>query len=452
LSGEGSIRRNWQARLLNILIGWLLLLNLGMLISDTLGRVLSGQHHFLGWVLIDVLTLPVWPILYGLNRHGHTRPVACVLVGVLVAFTLLGFGPTGFLNMGSEVALAVPIVMSSFVIVPAASFVVVALILTGTAILAWLTGHTVPAQLSQLFIGDASLFGLLALVAWFSARGMQQAQQKWQSLARENARLHAQARAAGDELRLLAARVVTAQEMERQRVARALHDQVSQELVAHKVNLDMLLEQAPAEEIDLRAGLEHGVALVEGVMARMRELALELRPPLLDDLGLEAALRWYTTRFSRTTGIPVSLDIADTGVPLPPEVAAGLFRICQEALENVARHAQARSVKLSLKVNAAQCLLSVIDDGVGFDPAQAQQSATVQGHVGLTELRERAMALGGKLAVRSAPGEGTEVCVTVPLPTAGSSAPHPGQTPVTAASTHRSTVPKRTCNPAWEGM
>ena len=215
-------------------------------------------------------------------------------------------------------------------------------------------------------------------------------------------------RAAADNLQALTRRLVEAEEAERRRIARELHDRVGQNLSALNINLDLALGAAGASPV--RRRIEDSVSLVDATLQSIESVMAELRPPLLDEYGLGAALGWYAEEFSRRTGIAVALrDGKDAAAGLRPEAAVALFRIAQEALNNVAKHAGARQVRIELAGDAEEIVMRVVDDGAGFDPAAAARGK----RWGMKTMRERAEAAGGRLEVDSAPGAGTTVRASV---------------------------------------
>jgi two-component system sensor histidine kinase UhpB len=152
--------------------------------------------------------------------------------------------------------------------------------------------------------------------------------------------------------------------------------------------------------------------LVQGSVQRMRSIMAEYRPPMLDSYGLIPALKWYGEQFSRRANI--SVDIDDhyfKDIRLPAEIEIALFRIAQEALTNVAKHAQASQVEIELLENNDNILMTVTDNGVGF--ATHGQGISSEGHWGLTNMQERARAINGKFLLRSVPGQGTQILVKV---------------------------------------
>jgi two-component system sensor histidine kinase UhpB len=218
-------------------------------------------------------------------------------------------------------------------------------------------------------------------------------------------------KAAETTLRALSRRLVEAEEVERRRIARELHDSVGQNLSALNINLDILSTQLEGSGAALARRLADSQALVDATLQSIESVMADLRPPLLDEYGLEAALRWYGEAFARRTGVALAVHAAPALPELRPEAAVALFRIAQEALNNVAKHAAAGQVSIQLQQPEQQQLSMLIcDDGRGFEPGSARR-----GRWGMTTMRERAEAAGGTLSVESAPGLGTTVRASVPL-------------------------------------
>ncbi len=212
------------------------------------------------------------------------------------------------------------------------------------------------------------------------------------------------------ELRALAASLLTSQEEERRRVARELHDDVSQHLAVLANEIEQLRQKSGGRNHTFQAGLEqlrqHAAALSENI----RQISHALHPSLLEDLGLPAALRSLVNEFSEREGMPADFTHRSVPARLPAEVAGNLYRIAQEALRNVAKHAGRTHVKVSLIGTDSVLQLNVRDLGEGFDPTDGRG-------LGLISMEERACLLGGKFHVNSALGEGTSVQVIVPLDT-----------------------------------
>jgi PAS domain S-box-containing protein len=220
-------------------------------------------------------------------------------------------------------------------------------------------------------------------------------------------------RAAAGTLSRLSRRLVEAEEAERRRIARELHDRVGQNLSALNINLDIVLgmlgEQASQE---VRVRLRDSLALVDGTLQTIENVMADLRPPLLDEYGLGAALGWHAEEFVRRTHLRVDFEdrAKERTRTLRHEDAVTLFRIAQEVLNNVAKHAQAERVWICLSISGQAFILELRDDGRGFDPAVPTS------RLGMRGMRERAEAAGAAFEVQSAPGQGTMVRVSMPLP------------------------------------
>jgi len=216
-----------------------------------------------------------------------------------------------------------------------------------------------------------------------------------------------------DRLRALTAQLAEVTETERRQLARELHDQVGQNLTALGINLNIVRMQMPQETASpVLSRLDDSLSLVEQTAERVRDVMAHLRPPALDDYGLVAALRWYGEQFARRTGIAVTVE-GEEPTPRPAaRVENALFRIAQEALTNVAKHAQATHVMLTVAMEGGTLHLLVADDGIGFDPAHLAEPTGGRGW-GLLTMTERAEAVGGHCLIESSPGRGTQVVVEV---------------------------------------
>lgn len=229
------------------------------------------------------------------------------------------------------------------------------------------------------------------------------------------------------ELRELAARLQSVREDERSSLAREVHDELGQLLTALKFEMAWLRDHLPLEEEGARARVDATVGLIAEGVGSVRRIITALRPSLLDDLGLVAALEWQVERFSERTGLAAHFDGPAAPVKVDPGQATALFRICQEALTNVARHAGARSVRVALHDIEGALILEVQDDGRGIgDP---ETNAAGSGRLGIVGMRERAIASGGSVSIHGAPGAGTTVHVIIPL---APSSPFPAVTTITA--------------------
>jgi PAS domain S-box-containing protein len=220
-------------------------------------------------------------------------------------------------------------------------------------------------------------------------------------------------------LQVLSRQLVQVQETERRHLARELHDEIGQALTATEMNLQALLESPGAAALAPR--LRESLQVVEHVQEQVHDLSLNLRPSMLDDLGLLPALRWYTSRQAALAGLHCevradpSLEHAEQR--LDPMVETACFRVAQEALTNVVKHAKARTVTVELNPtdDDEQLHLSVRDDGVGFDVASVREQAVRGASLGLLSMEERATLAGGGLQYHATPGQGTEVHAWFPL-------------------------------------
>jgi len=216
------------------------------------------------------------------------------------------------------------------------------------------------------------------------------------------------------KLRDLANDLETVRERERTRIARELHDELGQALTAMRLELAWLESRVAGSPPAVRHKLEALGRLVETTNEALQRIAMELRPRVLDELGLAAAMHWQAEEFERRTGLIVRLRTDPGEVRLDPELATAVFRTLQEALTNVTRHAAARSVVVRFRLGASRLTLAVRDDGKGIDPAYVMAPRSM----GLLGMHERAAAWGGTVTVRGRPGRGTMVELRIPLPAA----------------------------------
>src|SRR5712671_763020 len=214
------------------------------------------------------------------------------------------------------------------------------------------------------------------------------------------------------KLQALTRRLVEAEELQRRRIAGELHDRVGQNLSALNINLDIALGMLAGAQPELKLRLADSLSLVDGTLQTIENLMAELRPPLLDEYGLAAALGLHVKEFSRRHGVRVEVrDPEELGRSLRPEAAIALFRIAQESLLNVAKHAEATEVRIVLSRRDNGAVLSITDDGRGFDVHDRLSHRT---RWGVTTMQERAAAVGGEFYLESSEGTGTTVRVTVP--------------------------------------
>jgi signal transduction histidine kinase len=211
-------------------------------------------------------------------------------------------------------------------------------------------------------------------------------------------------------LRALAARMEKVREEERKKVARDLHDQIGQLLTALKIDLVWIARRLPEGESGVRERIARSIELIHSGAQSVRNICSGLRPGILDDLGLAAAIEWQSGEFAARTGIGCEAAVPAGPLRLDGESESALFRIFQEALTNIARHAEATSVRVSLLEEPEELVLRVEDNGKGFREEEGKSS------LGLLGMKERAQACGGQVRIASAPGSGTSVTVRLPLP------------------------------------
>ncbi len=218
---------------------------------------------------------------------------------------------------------------------------------------------------------------------------------------------------AEETMQTLSHRLMKMQEHERQYLAHELHEEVGQSLTALLMHLQV--SETELAQLTGRPSLRDSISLVQRMVSQVRDLSLDLRPPILDSLGLSEALRWYLRRQSQRTG--VAMDLYADGAEARPDrvIEETCYRVVQEAVANAARHASAQNLQVELHSTADTLFLSVRDDGNGFNLDSIQRAQNGESRVGLFSMEERLRLIGGSLVVTSTPGEGTEVQITVPL-------------------------------------
>jgi hypothetical protein len=206
-----------------------------------------------------------------------------------------------------------------------------------------------------------------------------------------------------EEIKEMALAASSVREQEKSRIARELHDELGQALTALKIDVVWMKQNLSAAKAELAGKLTEMQLLLDGTVSATRRISADLRPLILDDLGLAAAAEWLVQNFTQRTGVHCELAVA-TDLELGEPHATGVFRVLQESLTNIARHSGATRVEVTLQAEDGHVVLHVRDNGKGFDP-----DAPRKGSYGLLGVRERAALLGGKVTIESAPGEGTRV-------------------------------------------
>ena len=220
---------------------------------------------------------------------------------------------------------------------------------------------------------------------------------------------------AQDALQMFSRQLIEAQEEERRRIARELHDQIGQILTAVKMNLHTVRQFSQGSEA--ASYVKDNIEAVDEALRLVRDLSIDLRPPVLDDLGLDTALRWYVDRYTKRTGLNVAVvsELPDPNERFSRDLETACFRIAQEALTNVMRHASASQVIVQLNKTEKNLTLVVKDNGVGFDIKSVRMRSSRAATLGLVSMQERAHAAGGNLEIESTPARGTKIRFIVPL-------------------------------------
>lgn len=220
-------------------------------------------------------------------------------------------------------------------------------------------------------------------------------------------------RSAHAQMQTLSRQLMQVQERERRQLAHDLHDEIGQAVTAIKMNLQTM--QRVADTSNIQDTLNDSLGILDKILQRVRDLSLDLRPSLLDDLGLVPAVRWYVERQAMRAGLVAEVKAENVPQDLEPDMAVACFRIVQESITNILRHAKATKIHVTLRQEEHSLDLCIKDDGTGMSAREMPGTAAVRSTLGLLGMQERAQALGGRITIQSLPGQGTEVRARIPL-------------------------------------
>jgi PAS domain S-box-containing protein len=216
-----------------------------------------------------------------------------------------------------------------------------------------------------------------------------------------------------EQLRQLASHLQDVREEEQKRIAREVHDELGQQITGLKMDVAWIRKKIAGhtESVSIQEKLKEMTTLLDSAVKTIRKIASELRPSILDDMGLIAALEWQTLEFQKRFSIPVVFKSSVRQLELDPTIATNLFRLYQESLTNIARHADAKNASAELDVHKKQVTLSITDDGKGFEVGESDDKKTL----GLLGMKERVLMMNGELEIKSEPGKGTTIIIKVPI-------------------------------------
>ncbi|MBI2958385.1 MAG: HAMP domain-containing protein [Chloroflexi bacterium] len=334
-------------------------------------------------------------------------------------------GSSGFyliLEQQEDIALALPLQLQRQLVVQ------IVLGLAASILVAWAVTRSIVRPVRQLTqsalrMADGNLVTSVDIDAQDEVLDLAQAleamRQKLmaasQQIEKANRELESKVAERTERLGEVLHRLISAQEEERSRLARDLHDEQSQTLGAISVSLDLLsrsLSNAPSQ---VREELERARDMAHALLEETRRLIYDLRPSVLDDMGLEAAIRWFAETHLEREGVDVSIQNSLPGKRFPASLEVALYRICQEAMVNIERHSRARHAGVALEQRGSFVQVLVWDDGQGFDAGMIESRQKASPGVGLEGMRERVRLIGGRLEIASQPGGGTTIKVEVPL-------------------------------------
>jgi signal transduction histidine kinase len=227
------------------------------------------------------------------------------------------------------------------------------------------------------------------------------------AMAIQHTQLFQEIQAGRDRLAQLSRQLIDVQEEERRHLARELHDEIGQSLTVIQLNLQNLDGALATPEA--QASVHNSTLIAQNLLKQIRTLSLNLRPSMLDDLGLISTLRWYLDQQAQRDGLSIHFSAEDSAIAIDPPIATACFRIVQESLTNILRYANASSVTVSVRAQAGRLELLIADNGCGFDLQRVRAQATSGTSFGILGMQERAALLGGRCEITSSPGQGTQV-------------------------------------------
>lgn len=213
------------------------------------------------------------------------------------------------------------------------------------------------------------------------------------------------------ELRELATHLQNIRESERSHMAREIHDELGQQLTGLKMDISWINKKIEPSDFELKQKMSETIKLIDNTVRTVRRIATQLRPSILDDLGIIAAMEWQSEEFQKRSEIETIFKTTVSNLNISSQIAIGLFRIYQENLTNVLRHSQATKVNTQLSMQGNLLILNINDNGIGFNPADIKNKKTL----GLLGMKERTLILGGTYEISSIPGKGTSVVITIPI-------------------------------------
>lgn len=244
---------------------------------------------------------------------------------------------------------------------------------------------------------------------------LQKANEKLAQEINERKRIEKALRKSESQLRHLSAKLFNAQEEERRRLAKELHDQLGHDLVLLKNRFNSLKKKLSPNQVVLHKELVEAREYVNQIIENVRHIATDLSPAILEDLGLFASLQWLVENFANQHLLKVSLNMVDVDRFFSKETRINLYRIFQESLTNISKHSQAKKVSIAVTKKEGQVIFRIKDDGKGFDLNRLYEKDPARGGLGLAAMKERANLSGGYFGIKSAPGKGTVICFKIPI-------------------------------------